>query len=67
MEKHRIRVIREQDAWSAIPKIGKQGWGLMKTDIRIQSEVRWKFSGVHARDQGWELNIGMMWEYWKAG
>jgi len=40
-EIHRIRVRREQDVWSPIPKIGKQGWGLMKTDFRIQSEVEW--------------------------
>ena len=35
-----------------IPQIGKQGWGLMKTDIRIQSKVRWKFGGVCSGEPG---------------
>jgi len=41
----------------------EQGWGLMKTDVRLQSEFRWMFSGVHARGPGAGFDNAMMWEW----
>jgi len=30
----------------------------MKTDVGIQSEIRWKLGGVHVRDPGYRVEYG---------